>query len=424
MNQEQIRQTLHDIAQDNIPDETDLWPGIQAHLPRQQTTRPKPVRMLVRVAVAMAIFLTMGMVSYAVYQNLSGSDPGLEAAHDAGLVTELNLSETIDNITVILDWAYADANRVVINYRIEAQELAVIKDQPLEIRLSIPQSGTRPGAGFSGRRSIYTHPSLLDTDPDNPIMYGQITLDTMDLVYPSPDDLPDEFDVRMEISFLQRPHRETDTEDEVRTPIPMSDLDTAVGPFPFDFAVPVIQTVTITPTEQTVEINGLDVVVREVRLTPSMTRTSFCYALPRQDEGWMPSATLSIDQVDVSTPGTINWISRDWDSPKQRFRFCIGMDFPVPYTEQPSTLTLTIHELMLEPTYLEERALELQAVLAEQGIETEIYGSQFGSPGLVIFPLGVVSAPDGVDPFAALAKATEALTERVAGPWVFEIAIP
>jgi hypothetical protein len=415
MIQKQIKQTLHDIAQEAISDDTDIWPEVQARLPRQQATGHKPVQALARVAVTVAIFLTLGMVSYAVYQNLNRSDPGLEAVHEAGLVTELNLSQTIDDVTVTLDWAYADANRVVINYTLEARDETNLQEIFLELSSLPTNSGSR------GWFILYhSPPTSTVTNSDSNIATGSFSFDTTRLIYPWLADLPDEFDLNVEITLLQPPAH-SGLSEENRGPIPMSDFD-EFGTANFAFTLPVIQTAVITPTEQVVESEEFGIVLKEVRLTPSMTRVTFCYALPRWNEGWMPSATLSTGQPEISAPGTINWVGRDWEAPSRRF--CMGMDFPVPYTEQPSTLTLTIHELVLDPASLEERALELQEILAQQGIETEIYDGQFRSPGLPYYPLGVVSAPDDVDPFAALAEASEALTERVEGPWVFEIEVP
>ena len=109
--------------------------------------------MLARVAAVFIMFFTVGMMSYAIYETINGRDPGLEAVHEAGLVTELNLSQTINDVTVTLDWAYAD----VFENRPSSAFVAIFPNlDPPARRMFLPADrGLSPHPKPTNKPSIY-----------------------------------------------------------------------------------------------------------------------------------------------------------------------------------------------------------------------------------------------------------------------------
>ncbi|MBZ0285630.1 MAG: DUF4179 domain-containing protein, partial [Anaerolineae bacterium] len=117
MDDKHLREALRQITQEDIP-EVNLLKNIQDELtvPR----RKLPTFRALRLAGAALIMLTVSAVAYGVFQGMGG-DPGLEAAQEANLVTIVNQSQTVDGVTLTLNWAYVDAYRVAIGYSIEGR---------------------------------------------------------------------------------------------------------------------------------------------------------------------------------------------------------------------------------------------------------------------------------------------------------------
>jgi hypothetical protein len=73
------------------------------------------------LVAALAIFALVGAtyVALPLLQQLWVSDRGLAHVANAGLVRDVDAAQTIDGVTVHLQRAYADANRVVVGYTVE-----------------------------------------------------------------------------------------------------------------------------------------------------------------------------------------------------------------------------------------------------------------------------------------------------------------
>jgi len=73
------------------------------------------------LVAALAIFALVGAtyVALPLLQQLWASDRGLAHVANAGLVRDVDAAQTIDGVTVHLQRAYADANRVVVGYTVE-----------------------------------------------------------------------------------------------------------------------------------------------------------------------------------------------------------------------------------------------------------------------------------------------------------------
>lgn len=119
MDKRRIQQHLEDYAKQEIPDDMNLWDNIKTEL-----TLPGRARRSRSFSLVLALLLTFGAAVgvYAVFRQQIIGDPGVEGARDANLVTDLEESQTIDGVTLTLNWAYADANRIAIGYSIVAPE--------------------------------------------------------------------------------------------------------------------------------------------------------------------------------------------------------------------------------------------------------------------------------------------------------------
>ena len=129
MKEQRVKQILHEIAGQQVPQSVDLWPAIRVRLqpPRRRSrwARLMPTTRLGWAFLALALCLLIGTGAWAVgsaVDRLFQVAPGLNHVGQAGLSQELDLSQTLDGVTVTLERAYADANRVVVGYTVSSAD--------------------------------------------------------------------------------------------------------------------------------------------------------------------------------------------------------------------------------------------------------------------------------------------------------------
>ncbi len=130
MNDQQLRQALHELAAQGVPPDMDLWPALEARVARRRRApwaRLLPATRLGWAGLGLAILLAVGATVHAtapeiirlLLQTQDGPLGGVDVAH---LGQPLDLSQTMGNVTVTLQWAYADADRILIGYTIRSSD--------------------------------------------------------------------------------------------------------------------------------------------------------------------------------------------------------------------------------------------------------------------------------------------------------------
>ncbi len=77
----------------------------------------------VAVASVMTLVLSTGVYAAStIFRQLFQTDPGLQQVELLGLGHDLNISQTVDGVTVTLGRAYADANRVVLAFTVRSED--------------------------------------------------------------------------------------------------------------------------------------------------------------------------------------------------------------------------------------------------------------------------------------------------------------
>lgn len=129
MNKQQFQQTLHELAAQAVPSNLDLWPVIRARVAhkshRTLWMRMLPATRLGWASLALVASFVFGVTAYAaapVISRLLQMDEQLKYADPASLGQPFDLSQTIDNVTVTMQWAYADADRVLIGCTIRSSD--------------------------------------------------------------------------------------------------------------------------------------------------------------------------------------------------------------------------------------------------------------------------------------------------------------
>ncbi len=123
-----LNQALEAVARGEVPETTNLWPRIAARIERKDNEAMNPQwKMIWTVALALLALILTTTAVYAVYHYFN--DPGMQAVSEAGMVTSLDVTavpatppaptppapatkageaQTVQGVTVTLDWMYLD----------------------------------------------------------------------------------------------------------------------------------------------------------------------------------------------------------------------------------------------------------------------------------------------------------------------------
>jgi len=302
MKEQRITPILHELAEQEVPDSLDLWPAIQARLRPQQPVsrwaRIRPASRLAWALMALGLFLVLGAAAYAVapvLTRLLQMDPSLQDVEQAGLFQELNLSQNVGGLTVTLQRAYADANRIVVAYTVSSP--AGQRYDPGDVTLTDATGTVFPGMagiGVTGKSDLLQvelppGTGSYVTSFDAAAVQGapaelrlRLTLKLEEIVLPTPvPNAPPTAD--------SRPAEPPPSIVVTLEPMPRGTL---VGPFTFDFSVPFIPG-RVALVRESARVAGVTVQLERVVVTPSETRAVLCFDPPDgESERWVPVATL------------------------------------------------------------------------------------------------------------------------------------
>ncbi|QPC80818.1 DUF4179 domain-containing protein [Phototrophicus methaneseepsis] len=379
MNENTLHRILDDIGKQNIPQDVDIYPAIEARLTAHSKWRFSWRVMSSRLAASVLIgVLFLATTVYAVTQ-LNMNDPGLQE----NMVTVLGLSQTVDDMTVTLDWAYADANRIVVGYSVRGDEEISSEDWRPHLRLT-DSTGRQyqPVLGFGANwltSQKLTSGAYFDALPI--------------------ENTPESLDLRLSIQAA----------------------------FVFDFTVPFVAGVRLEGLPP-VEVAGLQASLEWAIIAPSMTRTYICYEVP-DDPLWAVSGAnveLSFDDIPVAHGGTAH---HPMGGPRlQDGRQCQEDLFLTTYNERPQTLTLTIISLHTPHRYSQENMHRAAEILGTYGIEADVILNEAQEEES--YMLNIPNPPLDEDLFdkaweEAMANMGEPLSgERINGPWQLQAEVP
>lgn len=307
MKEQQMTDTLQRIAQEGVPDSVDLWPAIKARV--QPRRRPSPWARLMPASrpgwatLVLTLVLALGAAAYAASPavvRLFEQEPGLTEIEDADLVQQLNLSQTVAGVTVTLERAYADANRIVIGFtmqgpdgerRYEARELTLTDaaGTPFPRTFGFGAAGESdlfgislpPGEGaylFAFDAAAVTGvPEALDLRLVMGLEERSVPPDASAQPTPSTEEL------LLNVAPQPAPLAQTGPEVTELEAMPVGDM---LGPFAFEFRVPFIAGRTV-KVQQTAEAAGITMALEKVVVTPSETQATLCFVPPDEGKEWL-----------------------------------------------------------------------------------------------------------------------------------------
>lgn len=333
---QRFKQALHDIVAEDLEETTDLWPKVRVHVesgPRRR--RFFPTTRHGWAGFSLLLILAFSTAAYAAVTSFLDRvvemDPqGIQFLIEDGLVKEMDLSQTEKGITVTLEWAYADVNRIVIGY-------------------TVKHPGDRCNGVFS----------LTDRDGSDfpPIIggYGHgwegLSSQVVSFNASSVQGIPERLDLRLNLQIStfnlpgETPAPPASTVN-AETGVTFAEVEPMrIGPpeatFEFDFSVPFHSGREI-KIGQSADAAGVEITLERVTIAPSDARLEFCFAgLDYSEvESWIP--LISIDpgkdwggDSDMVLQGG-RWISEN----------CYEYDFAAPLQEQRGLWMVTVTEMI------------------------------------------------------------------------------
>ena len=413
----QIHSALEHAASELEPDTKAAWARVRARLDRQPgSILHAPGRLGRSVALLVAGLLVVTTAAYAYYR-LTLSDPGLESVLESGLATTLDDSqtvsgppggiaaETIDGVTAVVDWAYADGSRVAIGFSVSGLDLPdnvdptlVLNSVNLRDSLGTPydegaldwslEAGSEPGS-FQGTYIAYQHLDALPTDSVQ--LHLEIELGGQSVVVVPSDAAP------------------------VDGPAP-TEWYTSIAPigtFAFDFELPVYQPVVVHP-DQTVEAAGLAVRLDSLTVNPSMSTALVCFETPAPGD-WGLDASLQIGEgPSVPADPTTMTAVRVPDASQP----CQDLSFPAPFSGTPTRAVLTVGRILSSPAEYTEASCAAAALnLAQEGTGVDFRCNLGDGRGSI----EILAKPEGMNQDTAFGLIDTAFRQVVEGPWVFTV---
>lgn len=301
MDDQRFRAMIQRINQEQIPEDTvNLWPNILKQIeagPKRRTLFPR-TRTGWLIAALIAL-LTVGAAAAAVDRLLRVSDSGLEAVDQQGLVTHLNLTQTDGNISVTLDYAYADSNRISVGYFLDA---LVKPDDPIATGAGMIYPvddlhddqghsfvGVAGGGGGGGGGG--------DNEPTPTMTLVSTSHETNYDVFESLG-TPNSLNLTLQVEVYSR----TDPNSPILDP----KLDQKLATFTFTFTIPFYPGLLMTEPKA-VSAAGMTLTLQKFVVTPSMTRAVICYDQPPavSTDQWWPHLTLRAGGKDIVTDAAV-----------------------------------------------------------------------------------------------------------------------
>lgn len=128
MNKKQFQKALHELAAEAVSSDLDLWPTIRERLARRSHSTLKrrliPSTRLGWLGFTLAVLFVFSITAYAagpLISRLLHEDERLKHV-DLALRQPLDMSQTIENVTITVHWAYADPDYVLLGYTIQSSD--------------------------------------------------------------------------------------------------------------------------------------------------------------------------------------------------------------------------------------------------------------------------------------------------------------
>lgn len=320
MNEKRIEQASNVIVEKNVPSNLGMRFSLQGRLrdrprPFYQTLKLSPSR-LYWIALTAMFLLLFGTTVYAVsptIRQLLRMDSALNQVEMSGLGQSLHLSQTVEDVTVSLEWTYADENRIAVVYTIHSldgkqydlRQITLTDKDGTNFNLITGMVTTIGAAEFSEVTSLLNTGGYVLSFDASPVSGMPATLD-------------------LHLNMVL----ETVAEKEI------------VGSIAFDFTTPFHYGIVVEPS-QTVTAVGKHLTLEKIVITPSDMTAIICFDKPEDGySDWLPISSIQVESEETSA------YARVGSQSSQDEKGCTHNRYFPPLYNQPGSWTLTVTELV------------------------------------------------------------------------------
>ena len=278
-----------------------------------------------------ALVLTGIVIALSPKEKAANVVYGISAVYKAGLVHPINETQQVGDISLTVDWVYADWNQILVGYTAQgrADEDAHVSAGIVSARLA---GGTAlEGDALAGYGEMGVNSSVAAFDMPEEVRYRE----TIDL----------QLVLRAAYEQYQTPTG-TDPTDEAQNPSPsgvpsvqlepFTIVTTDLGEASFELSIPVTPGRVI-EVGQTVETKGYAVTLEQVIIAPSMTTARLCFEVPDpvRFRQWFSFVTLKAglkgysgagDDYQVGEPFSCQRVEIQDSVPLDRNRYVFRVD--------------------------------------------------------------------------------------------------
>jgi hypothetical protein len=333
---------------------------------------------------------TVGTVAEVSASPASTPEESLVYPSYLPLVTKPDIApQTINGVTVEIDWVYADESRIALHYTISGLDWpdGTFWDS-VQARIT---SAALPDDAFSGAGG-WNH---------GPVDQGVIT------------GIDDQLFWDGAVDAEKHPNIDLNVD------IPVEGA-TSVGTFHFAFNVPVLDGIRLENLDQTVVANNVSMTLKTLVLNPSHAEALLCFQMPSPVDWGLTASTISVGgrEYSFSGGGLVQGADgKDFllTDPER----CNSIGFDIPFDEAVSSITLTVPKLLgsVPEVVTTERVEMANQRLAERGIQIDYVNVDHGGN------IEILKQPQGMPDGEIYPLIWDALAEQYEGPWVFTVPI-
>jgi hypothetical protein len=321
----------------------------------------------------------------------------IEAARAAGLGAEINQTVTIDDVSVTLDYVYADVR--------EIQVFAVVESSRGQIDISHHWMSRLSETGSMGFRRHGEGGRLAEDVALTPIIksFRFTPLYSAEELAAQPDELEMTFVMSTLIDPVRAPEATVDVSPEsTREPEPLPDYT-----FEFNFTIPFYQAIE-KEVNETRAVDGASVTLNSVATTPISVELELCAVLPHKSYWKLQEAALVID----GEPNVV--YGRSYFFPYEECkRFLVDAFAGLEPQELEFQIEAFGEDLFCSAAISDIDWEGLLPVLQENGLKITL-----DKNGL---PHTIDSIPPGNSADYVEVLNELGVGERIEGPWVFEV---
>ena len=275
------------------------------------------VSIIRRTWIVLLGFLLLGSFLYALIPSIRALlpvEPELGQVRAAKLGHDLELRQRMENVSVTLDWVYADENAITIAFTIEA-----------------PNGKTYEPNGFTLIDNAgVSFPLIAGMDSD------EVNSSSETSVSPYRSEYVFSFDASSLSNQLPMLNLNLDLMLE------SSSESENIGPFTFSFNLPFTPGRTAKISTQTVAAAGIPVTLEEVVITPSDMTAIICFSEPQEGYAdWLPISHINVQEGESTAEARVGSQASTGETGCTNNRY-----FPTLYEHSSGLWTLTVSELV------------------------------------------------------------------------------